>query len=309
MGRQIVRVTGSIGYKHPRWTARYAQVWVEAVLVPWLDKNAEQYKCQLEKGEGDGFIHVQYAVHMKDAKELADMTNWWRSELKLDEKRWEDNDKGAAFRLEPCRSWEASTKYCEKSKTQIAGPWTNMEITIDYQGEDIPKKLEGWQETAEQLALNSANDRHIYWIYDRTGKKGKSKWAKYMAWHHKAVILNWANEGDIAQALSKIKDKKIIIFNLTREKPGKLCEKDLYTAIEGCKDGYMFVGKYESKPVLWAGSTVIVLSNQRPDKSALSADRWVEIDISDHEIMEGNEGPTIDWNAEFSRNRKRKRTE
>lgn len=242
------------------------------LLQRFCDDYAEKYMYQLEKCPTTGKLHFQYTIKLLKLLELDDIRKLMQDKI----------ERGIDVR--PLKKHPAAAfRYCDKDPSRIDGPWCHMEdakVNNDYKGKDLPVKLLHWQDYICRRLLESLDNRRIYWLFDKLGSHGKSTLVKWMAYYHNAIILDWADMKDCACAVSRAKDKKIIIFNLMRSKPARICHQDLYAAIEACKDGIVFSPKYESGQVIWEGSNVLVLSNFEPDLDRLSRDRWDILDIS-----------------------------
>lgn len=134
------------------------------------------------------------------------------------------------------------------------------------------EKLRPWQTDVLTLLAEDPDDRKIHWYFDAEGKKGKTSLAKHICCNMKPALYVQGKSADIKSAIASMDIKpKIVIFGL----PRSLEDYVSYEAIESCKDGIFFSGKYESGMVLYAPPHVIIFANFLPDTSKLSADRWV----------------------------------
>lgn len=129
--------------------------------------------------------------------------------------------------------------------------------------EDIT--LRPWQKKAE-LTLLMQDDRKVLWIYDEIGGRGKTTLAKYLFAKYDAIILENGKTSDIAYLYNS---EKYVIFDYTRS------DKNInYHVIENLKNGYMFAPKYQSALKYFTPAKLICLSNNLPDITKLSMDRW-----------------------------------
>lgn len=126
-------------------------------------------------------------------------------------------------------------------------------------------ELYEWQQKVV-MALMMQNDRHVLWLYDEEGGKGKSTLAKYLAIKHDAVILHNSKNADIAIAYNK---QKYVVFDYTRTE-----DSINYSAIEHLKNGIIFSTKYQSSVKFFDAPKILCLSNNLPDLKGLSKDRW-----------------------------------
>lgn len=279
MGRDCHQLTGSWYGDHPEnktmgEDAHRAYLMEQKHRVDaFFEKIGDIWGYQLEEGKIEKHAHFQYTIRTKDKKPIEEWNKLFREALP------------GAIDVQPVRWWNKAFNYPHKLEGRLNGPWGNYESSseTEYKGEDLPKEWKHFQQFIINECINRINDREILWFYDACAGHGKTKIAKFLATKHKALLLDWAAKGDIAYAVSKRKpeERKIIVFNLARAKPAKMCMQDLYSALEGCVDGFLFSPKYESQSVMWEGSRVVVFSNQKPNMEQLSEDRWCIIDISD----------------------------
>lgn len=177
--------------------------------------------------------------------------------------------------LEPCKDWLASLKYCSKKDGRIDGPWMLGCSIPEEPDEEYTFKLSvlrPWQSEVLALCAEPPDDRKIHWYYDSAGGKGKTSLAKHICCNMKPALYVQGKSADIKSAIASSERKpKIVIFGL----PRSLEDYVSYEAIESCKDGIFFSGKYESGMVMYAPPHVIIFANFLPDMTKLSADRWV----------------------------------
>lgn len=178
------------------------------------------------------------------------------------------------WHLEPCKDWNASLLYCSKDESRIGGPWIF--------GTELPEPpvapyvfkldtLRPWQVEVLDLLKTDPDDRKIHWYYDPVGGMGKTSLAKHIVCNLSPAIYVQGKSADIKSAIAVTKKKpRIVLFGL----PRSLEDFVSYEAIESCKDGIFFSGKYESGMVIFKPPHVIIFANFLPDKEKLSADRW-----------------------------------
>lgn len=221
-------------------------------LAAVLSKYSKIFYFQLERGEG-GYEHYQgcFSLCVKHRfNEIKNMIGF------------------SNIHLEGIKNWNASVNYCQKMETRVKGPWSHASVwvkTIDI--------LNWWQSEIEKTLLASSDDRSIYWVWDSTGNVGKTTFCKYMAVKHGATVLNNGSFSDLAFAIPE--NPKIILFDLPRTIEGRVN----YSAIEACKNGMIFSGKYESRMKIFNPPHVAIFANFGPDLRAMSLDRWQVIDL------------------------------
>jgi len=168
-----------------------------------------------------------------------------------------------------------ASEYCAKDGDYV----TNMKIRKPV------IKLKRSLMRPEQLAVadkyNEPEDpvfgRQIHWYWEEQGGWGKSVLTKYMVDTMEAIVIGGAKESDVlcgvTAALEK-KDVPIVIVDVPRH--GNVC----YRAIEKIKDGCFFNTKYESSMVRFNSPHILVFSNEPPDETRFSADRWVVTELT-----------------------------
>lgn len=161
-----------------------------------------------------------------------------------------------------------------KDETRVRGPWADKPIKPKYSGKDLPTTLYAWQTDVLQRCQTEPDDRTVNYIYDPNGNTGKSKFSKYMWYHHGAVFLPWGRTGDILNYVCKNKDAGVFFFDLSRAKPQDWARDDISAAIEQIKNGMIVNMKYETCGVTFMPPHVWVFSNQLPNLSSMSKDRW-----------------------------------
>jgi len=220
-----------------------------AQLLQLLEPKA--YVYQLEKGE-NGTPHYQGAVYLKNAQVRPDHLN-------------------KKIHWERCKSWVKAIRYCSKEDTRVDGPWTfNVCLPAKL---DIITELRPWQREVYNELLKKPDDRKILWLWESTGNAGKTAMARYICNHFEAIYLN-GKGSDAKYAVSVVIGKgrplDVVVFGYPRSSS----EYVNYGSIEEIKDGIFFNSKYESGMVMYNSPHVLVFSNEEPDYTKMSADRW-----------------------------------
>lgn len=161
-----------------------------------------------------------------------------------------------------------------KDDTRVRGPWADKKLVQPYTGKDLPTSLWPWQQDVLERCKEEPDDRTVNWVIDIKGCTGKSKFAKYMFYHHGALFLPWGRTGDILNYVSKNTTCKIYFFDLSRSKPQDWARDDICAAIEQIKNGMIVNLKYETSGACFDPPHVWCFSNQPPNISSMSYDRW-----------------------------------
>lgn len=217
-----------------------------------LHPYCKEYYYQLEEGK-EGYLHYQGCFSLISKERFSTVVNI------------------AGFNgmhLEPVINWNASKNYCKKEKSKLEGPWNHRTIWIK-----TIKVLNEWQNALYTLLIEEPDDRTIYWYWDSIGNIGKTAFCKFAAINMGATVIGNGKGNDIAYTIPD--DPKIIIFDFPRTIEGRIN----YNAIEKCKDGIIFSGKYESHMKYFNSPHVICFANFPPDMGSMSIDRWKVVDL------------------------------
>lgn len=190
------------------------------------------------------------------------------------------NGRFKGIRIEPVTNENRNIvkSYCMKTDTRVAGPWSDRKI---YEGKDLPSVLYPWQQEIKDRCTAAPDDRTVHYVVDTIGKQGKSKFVKYMCYHHKATMSTWGKTGDIINLVSKTPNREIFLFDLSRSKPKDWARDDIAAAMEQIKNGHIVNWKFETGALMFDPPHVWCFSNQLPNLSSMSKDRWVLWEIND----------------------------
>lgn len=155
--------------------------------------------------------------------------------------------------------------------------WASCErFCLQYIEDNRPKHkvethpLRDWQADLYGQLILPPDKRKIFFIVDLSGNQGKSWFARYYTdIHDNAQIIVPGKKADMAYIVSE--EKKVFFFDCPRSKQGDFIQYDF---LEELKNGYIFSPKYQSKVKRLATPHVVVLMNEHPDMSKLSADRY-----------------------------------
>ena len=137
--------------------------------------------------------------------------------------------------------------------------------------------LRPWQQALMKM-ITTPSERAVFWIIGCKGNEGKSWFQGYLETFYgyaRVVRLELSNNSpNILHALLKrpLSTTDIFLFNGTRA-TSDTCQN--YSILENIKDGCAISSKYNSEIVKFkTPNTVIIFTNNQPDKKRLSADRW-----------------------------------
>jgi hypothetical protein len=130
--------------------------------------------------------------------------------------------------------------------------------------------LRPWQATLCDILKREGTEREILFIVDRVGNTGKSWFAKYFcAIYQTGQIIIPGKKADMAYMLDE--SKKVFFLDCPRSKQGEFIQYDF---LEEIKNRYVFSGKYNSRIKSLEMNHLVVMMNELPDETKLSADRY-----------------------------------
>lgn len=131
---------------------------------------------------------------------------------------------------------------------------------------------DGWQrELATMVDSPVHHPREIQFIVDEVGNSGKSWFTRWALSVHpeKTQVMKIGKRDDMAYAIDET--KSVFLFDVPRTQMMYL----QYSVLEMLKDQLVFSPKYESgMKVLLETPLVIVFSNEEPDRTQMSYDRY-----------------------------------
>lgn len=146
-----------------------------------------------------------------------------------------------------------------------------IKVSADTNKVELPEPYP-WQEAVINMVNEEPNSREILWVYDNVGNTGKTHLCRYLVDHKGAFYTTNGKGADISYAYQ---GQGIVCFDFSRDTE----ERVNYSIIEQIKNGILFSPKYESGQKRFNHPHIIVMANFMPDRSKLSADRWVIIEI------------------------------
>lgn len=134
--------------------------------------------------------------------------------------------------------------------------------------------LRPWQQDLN-AKLNLAPDkRKVFFIVDTIGNSGKSWFCHYYASLHEFVdVLPPGRKENMVHVLSG--QARVVFIDYPRSKT----EQMQYDFFEELKNGYVFAQKYDSMIKKFPVPHVVVMMNEQPDMTKLSADRYEIINV------------------------------
>lgn len=242
-----------------------------------MDDNVDHFIFQAELTTGEDGAkrnpHYQGYFHCKNKKRAKHLAILMNGEFR-----------GINVQASSTEGRERLRRYCMKDETRVAGPWADRKV---YLGEDLYHESQffPWQKTVLNMLRGEVDDRCAHWIYDPAGNSGKTRFLKYVGFRMNGVNLGYATAGDTLNLVSKLPNRGIYCWNLTRTRPSSISESELYASIESVKDGMFVNMKYETREIYMSIPHIVVMSNHKPKFTALTADRWKMWTIIDKKLV------------------------
>lgn len=225
--------------------------------------SCERYLFGEEIGTS-GTPHLQGVVHFKNARTFEQCRKIFKNN-----------------HIEKCDNFHASLKYCSKDgKTfsNIPGMTTRKEILLKKY-EDVVWK--DWQQSLIEEINTQPDDRTVIWVVDKNGNSGKSFLSKYLYLKYDAIIADGKKDNVFNQVKNWMdvhnnsESPKIIILDVPRHNADYIN----YGVLEQLKNGLIYSGKYEGGVCAFESPHVVIFSNDEPDYSKFTGDRWKIIDL------------------------------
>ena len=155
---------------------------------------------------------------------------------------------------------------------------------IEYISQHLPRELlpahplRPWQFKLNEKLKAPPHPREIIFIVDPVGNQGKSWFSKYYRSLHEknTQVVKPSKAADMAYIIKET--TRVFFFDLARSRKLYL----QYNFVEELKDREVMSPKYHTRLVqLCSTPLIVVLMNQYPDITRLSADRYVIYKIGD----------------------------
>lgn len=249
----------------------------------FLDHCSDNAVFQLEKGEKQGIEHYQGVFRLSGPRQSKPYV------LNLFKTRFQ-NVHGLTVSI--CHSYTSSAEYCSKPETRVSGPYY-CGAKENYDIKTSNMTLKNWQNDLfvflqiVNLAPEFKN-RIVITVEDSIGNTGKSWFLKWLRTGQRKLTsrkLPVSSVDRLISAVSKINlTDKVDLFtiNLTRSKGTEQSYKDLFSAMEDIKDGYIvdvMYGNYVES--VFTPPLMVIFTNLDMNEyvECLSQDRWLRLRI------------------------------
>lgn len=140
------------------------------------------------------------------------------------------------------------------------------------------KDFYDWQTQINNYIQCEPDDREIIWVWSNDGGIGKSTFCKYLIYTYNAILCSKGQYSDMMNILynANMDETNLIVFDLPRNNKNKIS----YSALESIKNGIICNTKYETGSKLFNPPHILVFANAPPDRTAMSADRFKELELN-----------------------------
>lgn len=233
-------------------------------IIKLLKKNCKKYTFQKELGD-TGYEHFQGRFSLKVKKRLTTCKKLFPKEIHLSPTSRDNSN---------------NDYYVTKDETRIDGPWCDSDevLYIPRQIREIDT-LYPWQQHIVDN-YNIWDTRTINVVVDTRGNNGKSILVSYMRAHKLGFAIPYCNDfKDIMRMVMDVPTKRCYLMDMPRAiRKEKLFQ--MYSAIETIKNGYAYDDRYHFTEKVFDCPNIWVFTNNVPDLTLLSDDRWVLWEIS-----------------------------
>lgn len=232
-----------------------------------LKDTMTEWAIQSEVGT-NGTPHLQIALCFKNARSFNNIKKLFKT-----------------AHIEIAKNKYACLQYCNKKDT-CDGKIKDINI-LDKKNNKLnvctkpvfndKMKLYKWQEEILEIIKEEPDNRKIYWYYEDEGNTGKSSICKHICMNNKNALYICGKASDMKYAIIQFvlthkKSPEIILIDIPRSMDEKYIS---YSGIESIKNGIIFSTKYESGMCMFDSPHVLIFSNNYPDLSKFSEDRWI----------------------------------
>lgn len=236
----------------------------EKRLADHLGEHCKQWAFQLEATK-DGKLHWQGRMSLRSKKRLPELVSFMKGTVM----------EGAHWTPTSVANRE-NVSYVMKADTRVKGPWTHK----DPKPEEEPVELKGkvlykWQEKVVLSLKEEKDDRKVNCVIDLAGRMGKGWLRKYVLYNKIAAVIPDCNEAKTMSQFAFAFPHKGYVIDIPRARGKKHSRAELWRGIEQLKDGLVVETRYKPQMrQLAVAPTIWVFTNEVPEFSLLSEDRW-----------------------------------
>lgn len=253
------------------------------VVAKGLRQIAKKWVFQREVGK-TGYKHFQVRCSLHKKKRPGEAAALIQRSLL----------KGASEMKPTSTNGSRTFDYVMKLDTRVEGPWTDEDPNPEEMDDELkcpPNKMQKW--VIEVLLPEKPHPRGIIVLVNPNGHAGKTWLMKWLKFHRLGVVVeHLLKREDISASIQDRPLSRLYICNLPKAqniKPAQM--REFWAGMEGIKDGYCADKRHHFAESIFKTPHVIVCTNMYPDRSMLSADRWLiyTIERSEHFDMIPNQ--------------------
>lgn len=236
-----------------------------STLANALKDIAKKWVFQTERGKQSGKLHYQGRISLHKKLRKSELLKLVKDTV-LEE---------ASFRhtSNACKTFD----YVMKKDTRVEGPWKDSDASIEDEPVEIKGKvpLKWQQDCINWIKENDDDDRVVNVVVDFKGGCGKGFVRKYTRYHKLALSPPDCSERKHMMAYVLDNPSPCYIFDIPRARGKPKLREELWIGIESIKDGRAYDSRYKSRDVQRSKSPMVwVFTNELPDLTLLSSDRW-----------------------------------
>lgn len=181
---------------------------------------------------------------------------------------------------EGTRNVKASIAYCQKEETRTGEVYIRG-FRPDYTITRDESWWKPWMDPIVDLVNEEPDYRKIHWFWDPIGNIGKTVLCKWLFLNTERCVVLSGKAADMKNCIVNYmtthdgRPPKTILVSIPRASLTYVS----YTGLEEIKDMFFFSGKYEGGMVCGPNPHLIIMANERPDESKMSADRWAVVGL------------------------------
>ena len=266
-----------------------------------LNRHLKLHKKLCEDSLDSKSIYSSRAsLHKDDASEFSSSETDWEAPvqrepslqreailktLKLDDAEYKNKLKLGKIIYEEIEEHEISEESLRRDYKEAKELYIKHKKNVDLDN----VVLRPWQEAL--LNHIKPTNRKVIWVIGRKGNEGKSWFQEYMeskfGWGKVICGMDIKmKKGSICHVLSKrsLMTTDTFLFDVGKANTDHGVN---YELLEKIKNGRIVASKFDSKELKFnTPNTVVVFSNEKPDVSELSKDRWKIFQIRDDDLID-----------------------
>lgn len=268
------------------------------VILSLYPQTAKYMVCGYEEGE-NGTPHIQGFISFVDKKRFQQVKRFIGERAHIEKAKHpkeaaEYCKKDGVFDEKGENPWKTQGKRTDLEEFKDAVKGGDMEkaslmenhsavwarypqFCLDYIAQHAPMPeiqmhaLTEWQQELYGKLQREPDDRKVIFVVDLAGNKGKTWFSRYYRkLNEKTQVIQPGKRDNMAYTINET--SRVIFVDAPRSKQGEYLQYDI---LEQIKDGMVSSYKYQCTTKWFAERChVVVMMNEEPDMTKLSADRY-----------------------------------